>query len=554
MGKKIIVIGGVGGGANAATKARRVDEGAEIIIYEKSPYVSFANCGLPYHIGGEIKQRDDLFLVSVERFANWYNVKVKIKHEVLKIDRSNKKLLIHNLDTDEQFWEDYDKLIISTGGTPYQLPIAGVDLENVKNLWTIQDMDQILAAMEDKSLQRVAVVGGGFIGLEMMEAFAARGYEVTLIEREEQILPAIDHEMTLMIDNHLKDHNVKVMLGRTIERFEGENGKVKKVVLDNGLEVEAELVVISAGVKPNLELLTDAGIELGETGAVKVDQHMQTNDPDIYAAGDIVETTNLLTGKKMRMPLAGPASKQGRVAGSNAAGGNLQFKGALGTFIVKICDLSAAKTGLTEKELKDGNLDYCVSYSVAKNHAGYYPGAEWMIIKLILEKPTGRIIGAQIVGPKGVDKRIDVLATAIQAKMTAEDLENLDLAYAPPYAPTKDPVIIAGMAAANMLRGEVETITVNEYHEALKSGEEIQLIDCRGIKDIDFTGRVPEAEVMPLEEFREWLEDIDPDVPVVAFCGIGYRSYMVYRILKHHGIKAKSLAGGYSMLAGKTPK
>jgi len=357
-----------------------------------------------------------------------------------------------------------------------------------------------------------------------------------------------------MIKLNLESHNVKLLLGKGVARFEGEGGKVEKVILDDGQAIEAQLVVVSVGVKPNLELLKEAGLELGETGGVVVNEYMQTNDPDIYAAGDIIETVNLVTGKKIRVPLAGPANKQGRVAGANAAGSKLTFKGVLGTFIVKICDVAAAKTGLSEKELAREGIDYFISYSATKSHAGYYPGSEWMIIKLIVEKETGRVLGSQIVGPKGVDKRIDVLATAIYAGLTVEDLEQLDLAYAPPFSSAKDPVIIAGMVAANMLRGELETINIKEFLEAMEKGEEMQLIDCRAIRDIDFMGRIPEADIMPIDELRDWIEDLDKDVPVVIYCGIGYRSYMAYRILKHHGFQVKSLSGGWSVLSGKTPQ
>lgn len=554
MGKKIVVIGGVAGGAGAATKARRVDETAEIIMFERSPYVSFANCGLPYHIGGQIEERENLFLVNPDRFKSWYNINAKVNHEVLKIDRKNKRVEVINHTTGEKFWESYDKLIIATGGSSIKPSIPGIDLKNIFNLWTVEDMDNILATLKDKSLKKAAVIGAGFVGLEMVEAFVDRGFDVTLVEKENQVLPAIDKEMTKRIDIELEKHGVKTILGNGVSKFEGKDGKVQKIVLENGEVLEVDIVVVSIGVKPNISLLEEAGIEIGEQKGVVVNESMQTNDPDIYAAGDIVESTHLVTNKKVRVPLAGPANKQGRVAGANAAGGNLKFKGVLGTFIVKIFDLAVAKTGLSEKELAKENIDYVISYSATKSHSGYYPGAEWMIIKLIIEKESGVVIGAQIVGPKGVDKRIDVLSTAIYAKLTVEDLENLDLSYAPPFSSAKDPVIIAGMVAANMLRGEVETINVNEFNEMLEKGEEIQVVDCRSISDIDMMGRIPDAEIMPVDEIREWFDDLEKDVPTVLYCGIGYRSYLGYRILKHHGFNVKNLSGGYSVWSGKTPK
>ena len=556
MNKKIVIVGGVAGGAGAATKARRVDETAEIIMFERSGYVSFANCGLPYHIGGQIPERDNLFLVSPDRFRKWYNIDARINHEVIKIDRANRKVQVKNHTTEETFWETYDKLIIATGGSSVKPPIAGIDLENIHNLWTVVDMDNILQVLSSSVIKKVTVIGAGFVGLEMVEAFVNRGLEVTLIEKDKQVLPAIDHEMTKKLQTKLEDENVKIILGQGVASFEGKDGKVAKIILDSGTSVEADLVVVSVGVKPNLHLLEDAGIKTGSTGGVVVNDYMQTNDPHIYAAGDIVESTHLVTGKKIRVPLAGPANKQGRVAGANAAGGKLKlkFKGVLGTFIVKIFDMAAAKTGLSEKEIAKEKIDYFISYSATKSHSGYYPGAEWMIIKLLVEKGTGRLLGAQIVGAKGVDKRIDILATAIYANLTVEDLENLDLAYAPPFSLAKDPVIIAGMVAANLMRGEVETINLNEFNDLLEKGEEIQLIDCRSISDIDQMGRIPDTDVMPVDEIREWFGDLDKDVPIVIYCGIGYRSYLAYKILKHHGFNVKSFSGGYSVWSGQTPK
>ncbi len=554
MKRKIVVVGGVAGGAGAATKARRVDESAEIVMFERGAYVSFANCGLPYHIGGQIQERDNLFLVSPDRFKKWYNIDARINHEVIKIDRSNRKVQVKNHTEGETFWESYDKLIVATGGNSLRPPIPGLDLENVHNLWTVQDMDSILNAMATKSIKKVAVVGAGFVGLEMVEAFVNKGMEVVLIEKDTQVLPAIDHEMTKKIQTELENKNVQIILGQGVTEFEGKSGKVEKVILEIGTTIDVDLVVVSIGVKPNLNILEDAGIKIGIAGGVVVNDYMQTNDPHIYAAGDIVESTHLVTGKKVRVPLAGPANKQGRVAGTNAAGGKLKFKGVLGTFIVKIFDIVAAKTGLSEKELAKEKIEYFLSYSATKSHSGYYPGAEWMIIKLLVEKGTGRILGAQVVGAKGVDKRIDVLATAIYANLTVEDLENLDLAYAPPFSAAKDPVIIAGMVASNLLRGEIETININEFNAALEKGEELQVVDCRSISDIDMMGHIPDAEIMPVDEIREWFGDLDKDAPTVLYCGIGYRSYLAYRILKHHGFNVKNLSGGYSVWAGKTPK
>jgi NADPH-dependent 2,4-dienoyl-CoA reductase/sulfur reductase-like enzyme/rhodanese-related sulfurtransferase len=554
LSKKIVVIGGVAGGAGAATKARRVDEDAEVIIFERSPYVSFANCGLPYHIGGQIEERETLFLNNPQKFLDWYNIKVKVNHEVTKINPEQKTVEVINHSTGEKFSESYDKLIVSTGGSPIKPPIPGIDKKHIHNLWTVQDMDDIKAIIEKEKPHKAAVIGAGFVGLEMVEALAERGIDVTLIELLEQVLPPLDPEMSIPVTEHLKEKGVEVILGDGVQSFLGDE-KVEKIQLKSGKTVEADFVIVSIGVKPNVEILKDAGIQLGDQGGVMVNERMETSVPDIYAAGDIVEVNHLVSGKKVRIPLAGPANKQGRVAGANAAGGNLEFKGVLGTSIVKIFDITAAKTGLNEKEASEEGLDFFVSYTVNKDHAGYYPGAEWMHVKTIVENETGRILGAQIVGPKGVDKRIDVMATAIYAGLTCFDLEQLDLAYAPPYSSAKDPVIIAGMVASNVLRGEIEIITPRELEEMLKSGEEIQVIDNRAMVDLDKDGVMEEADVIPIGEFREWYEeDIDKDKPVVVVCGIGYRSYLAYRILKQKGYNVKSLSGGYSTRIMRTPR
>lgn len=544
MGEKIVVIGGVAAGASAATKARRTSEDAEIIVFERGSYVSFANCGLPYYVGGEIRERGQLFLVTPEMFRQRFNIEVKINHEVVSINRAKKYVEVVDQASGRSFREPYTKLVIATGGTPVRPPIPGINLPGVSTLWTVPDVDSIMDTIAARRVDSVAIVGGGFVGLETAEAFINRGVRVYIVEMLSQVMTPLDPEMAGIISGHLQAQGAEVILGDGVARFLGRD-RVEEVELASGRKIKADLAVVAVGVKPELKLVMDSGLALGETKGVLVNGKMQTSDPDIYAAGDIVESTHLLTGKKVRVPLAGPANKQGRVAGANAASGNLEFEGVLGTMVVKVCDLTAAKTGFNEREAGEAGLDYFVSYTHNGDHAGYYPGAKPMVIKLLAEKGTGRVLGSQIVGYQGVDKRIDVLATAIYGKMNVKNLENLDLAYAPPYSSAKDPAIMAGFVAANVLRGEVEIMTGAQLLEARERGEDLQVVDVRTEEEFE-RGHIPGAKHIPVDSMRERAGELDPGKTTVLYCGVGYRSYLAYKILQARGFtKLKNFSGGF---------
>ncbi|MFZ3172649.1 MAG: FAD-dependent oxidoreductase [Carboxydocellales bacterium] len=544
MGEKIVIIGGVAAGASAATKARRTAEDAEIIIFERGDYVSFANCGLPYYVGGEIREREQLFLVSPEMFKQRFNIEVKVKHEVVSINRSEKYVEVLDQSTGASFNQPYTKLVIATGGTPVRPPIPGINLPGISTLWTVPDVDSIMQTIATRQVDTVAIVGGGFVGLETAEAFINRGVKVHIVEMLTQVMMPMDPEMAGIIAGQLEEKGAEVILGDGVAQFHGQS-RIEEIELASGRRIKVDLAVVAVGVKPELKLVTDAGLSLGETKGVLVNEKMQTSDPAIYAAGDIVESINLLTNKKVRVPLAGPANKQGRVAGANAAGGNLAFEGVLGTMVVKVCDITAAKTGLNEREATEAGLDYFVSYTHNGDHAGYYPGAKPMVFKLLAEKGTGRILGGQIVGYHGVDKRIDVLATAIYGKMTVKNLENLDLAYAPPYSSAKDPVIMAGFVAANVLRGEVELITGAQLLEGIKREEDIQVVDVRTDEEFNYK-HIGGAKHIPVDSLRNRVGELDPGKTTVVYCGVGYRSYLAYLILRAKGFsKLKNFSGGF---------
>lgn len=544
MTLRIVVVGGVAAGASAAAKARRENEFAEIIMLEKGEYVSYANCGIPYYLSGDINKRDHLFLVTPERFRERFNIDVRIRHEVTKVNASEKRVEGTNHATGESFRIPYDKLILATGGTPIIPPVPGVDLQNIVTLWTVPDVDKIKTYVGTFQPEDAVVVGGGFVGLEAVEALLNVGVKVTLIERLNQVMPPLDSELAGILSHHLAQKGVRVILGNGVAKFNGRIG-VEEVELADGQKIPTDLVIMAVGVKPMTDLAVDAGLQLGETGGVLVNERMETSVPDIYAAGDIVESVNLITGQKVRLPLAGPANKQGRVAGTNAAGGNKTFKGVLGSMIVKVCELVAAKTGLNEREALELGLDHFVVYTHPADHAGYYPGAQPMVIKLVVDKSTGRVLGGQIVGSTGVDKRIDVLATAIYGKMTVEDLEDLDLAYAPPFSSAKDPNNLAGMVAANIWRGEMASITPQEVATRLEDTN-FQVVDVRTPQEYQ-RNRIPGAVNLPLDDLRQRWRELDLEKETVVYCGVAYRSYLAYRILKQQGFKQlKNMTGGFN--------
>lgn len=540
---KIVIIGGVAAGASAATKARRANENAEIIVFEKGPYVSFANCGLPYFVGGDILRKSRLILVTPKLFREQFNIDIRINHEVIDIDPKSKNVTV--MHQGETIQESYDKLVLATGGEPIKPALPGINLPQVHTVFTVPDVEGI-KSMLTHGVESAVVVGGGFIGLEIAEALLKKGINTTLVERMSQLVTNFDPEFSLPVERHLQNIGLKIILGKSLKAIMGTD-KVEVVELEDGTLVKADMVIMSVGARPRLELAKKAGLKIGQAGGVLVDATMLSSDRHIYAAGDIVESLHLVSGKKERIPLAGSANKQGRVAGANAAGSKLLFKGVLGSAIIKAGDLTVARTGLNEKEAKELGMEYYVSYTPAFSHATYYPDSKSMIIKMVVEKFTGRVLGAQGVGWKGVDKRIDVLATAIYAKLSVFDLEQLDLAYAPPYASAKDPAIMGGMVAANILRGEVRTITPAQLNE-IKDQDDVLLVDVRTPQEFK-KGSIKGAILIPVVEIRTRYQELDNTKRVILYCEVGYRAYNACRFLLQKGYDVYNVSGGYDAYA-----
>jgi len=550
--RRIVVVGGVAAGASAATKARRTDEAAEITIFERGPYVSFANCGLPYYVSGDIHAPDDLLLMTPRRFAERFRIQVELEQEVTSIDRAGHRVEVQDLRTGNTRWVPYDRLILAPGGRPILPPISGIEQRGVFSLTTVPDAVELRAWARSRRVREAVVVGAGFIGLEAVEALLKLGLEVHLVEKLPQVMPQMDPEMATLLAGHLVERGARLHLGAEVTRFAGK-GRLEGVELSTGDVLPAQVAVVAIGVRPELTLAREAGLEIGASGGVAVDARMQTSDPDIYACGDVAEVSSRITGQRIRLPLAGPANKEGRVAGANAAGGNMVFPGVVGTSIVKVCELTAGKTGLSEREARIAGFDPLVSYTHPLDHAGYYPGARRMAMKLVADRESGRVLGAQIVGPQGVDKRIDVLATAIYGGMTVEDLEGLDLAYAPPYSSAKDPAIMAGFVVANQWRGEVQAVTAAEVAGQMERMEPPRLVDVRTVEEYE-AGHIPGAVSVPLEELRDSLERVPRDGPVTVYCVVGYRSYHAYKILEYHGYQVRNLSGGFTSWSQAYPE
>jgi CoA-disulfide reductase len=537
MAKRILIVGGVAGGASAAARLRRLDEKAEIIMFERGDYISFANCGLPYYIGGEIKSRDDLLLQTPESFYRRFNIEVRTRNEVTAIDPEKKQINVKNHSTGEAYIESYDKLILSPGAEPAKPPIPGIDLERIFTLRNVADTDLINDFIDKHKPGRAVIVGAGYIGLEMAENLQRRGMLVSIVEMVDQVLPIMDKEMAGFIQPELQKHDVTLRLNDAVTNFRPSNSMLA-VGLKSGTELTCEMVVLAMGVKPEVKLARQAKLEIGTTGGIKVNKQLQTSDPDIYAIGDAIEVRDFTLDNPMLVPLAGPANKQGRMAADNICGGNRQYNGTQGTSILKVFDLTVAMTGATEKTLAKTRIGYEKLYVHPASHAGYYPGAKQMHIKLLFSKPDGKILGAQIIGADGVDKRIDVFAVAIRAGMTVFDLQELELAYAPPYGSGKDPVNIAGFAAANILDGTVEI----KHFTELQKGDFI--LDVRTPGEF-VRGSVPGAKNIPVDDLRGRLDELPMDKTIHVYCGVGLRSYIAYRILKLNGFDVRNLPGGY---------
>ncbi|HHV98306.1 MAG TPA: CoA-disulfide reductase [Clostridiaceae bacterium] len=542
MGRKVVIVGGVAGGASAAARLRRLDEDVEIIIFERGEYISFANCGLPYYIGEVIKRKDKLIVQTPDEMKERYNIDVRIKSEVTKILPAEKKVEVYDISSGKTYTENYDKLILSPGAEPVRLPIPGIDSPGIFTVRNIPDTYRIKEFVDKNSPKRALVVGGGFIGLEIAENLHQRGIKVTIVELADHVIGSLDYDMAAIVHQHLKSKNIELYLKNAVKSFNHtENCIIAE--LTNGRQLKTDMVVMGIGVRPETKLAMEAGLRLGPTGGIYVDENMLTSDPDIYAVGDAVEVRDFISGNPALIPLAGPANKQGRIAADNICGRNEKYSGTQGTSIVKVFDITVASTGNNEKKLKKIGIDYEKSFTHSPSHAGYYPGAIPMSIKLLFDKKEGRILGAQIVGYEGVDKRIDVIATAIRARMTVFDLEKLELAYAPPYSSAKDPVNIAGYTASNILKNDSG---IFHWHDvaAIDMNKSV-LIDVRTPAEYSL-GTIEGAINIPLDELRDRLGEIPSDKDLYIFCQAGLRGYIAYRILVQKGFKnVRNLSGGY---------
>lgn len=539
---KVLIVGGVAGGASAAARLRRLDENAEIILFEKGEYISFANCGLPYYVGEVIKERDKLLVQTPENMAKRFNIDVRIKSEVVKILPDKKTVVVCDLTSNTQYNEPYDKLILSPGAEPIKPDIPGIDDDRVFTLRTIPDTYRLKDYVDQHKPRRAVVVGGGFIGLEVAENLHARGINVTIVELADHVMGQLDYEMAAIVHNHLRSKNVELYLNDGVKAINPLKDHLA-VELGSGRKIEADMVVLSIGVRPDVKLAREAGLAIGQRGGIKVDQYMRTSDPDIYAVGDAVEVKDFVSGQDALIPLAGPANKQGRIAADNIAGRSSAYDGTQGTSVVKVFDMTVASTGDNERQLQRSGIKYQKSIIHPNSHAGYYPGALPMSIKLIFSPDDGKILGAQIVGYDGVDKRIDVISTAIRAGMTVYDLEKLELAYAPSYSSAKDPVNMAGFVAANILKGDCDVFHWNEVDA--RDRDKTVLIDVRTPLEYSM-GTIDGAINIPVDDLRGRLGEIPKDKEILVFCQVGLRGYLATRILKQHGFaNVKNLSGGY---------
>jgi len=536
---RLIVVGAVAAGTSAAAKARRNDESAEIVIYDKDSFISYSACGMPYFIGGEIDSADKLTPRNPEFFKSKYNVDILIRHEVLSIDAQNKTLEILNLSTGETFKDFYDKLIIATGASSVLLPIKGVDQRNVFTLRNIGDMNRIKAYINEFSPKSAVIVGTGFIGLEVCENLKRLGIEVTLVERLPQVTPGLDEDMAVYVEDHLRKNGVTVLTGTSATEI-----REDRVLLNDGREITADFILLSAGVRPNTELAVHAGVELGVTKAIKVNEKMMTNIKDIYSCGDCSEQFHIVTGKPVYRPMGSTANKTGRIAGDVVTGGSLTFRGILGTGIFKIFGMTVALTGLSERDAKNEGYEVEVCHNIKPNKPEYMGGQE-MVIKGIADKETGRLLGAQIVGYEGVDKRIDVFVAAITYKANVADLFHLDLAYAPPFSTTKDPVMYTGMILDNAINRNRKLITADNLVSLMESGESYQLIDVRTSSQYE-TDHIETAVNMPHEKLRDMLKELDPNVTTALYCNKGVTGNAAQNILINNGFKdVYNISGGH---------
>lgn len=539
---KILIVGGVAGGATAATRLRRLSEENEVIIFEKGQYVSFANCGLPYHISGTIDKRDALLLQTPESLKERYNLDVRVFTEVLSIYTVDKKVSVKNLQTGEIYLENYDKLLLSQGAEPIKPPFEGIDSDKIYTLRNIPDMDKIVA--KTKNAQNFVVVGGGFIGLEVAENLIEAGKSVKLVELGNQVMAPVDFDIASFVHEKAKQKGLELLLNVGVEKF-NDKGETIEVFLNNGTSVETDAVILAIGVKPETKLAVEAGLEIGETRGILVNEFMQTSNPDIYAVGDAIEVAHFINNKKVLIPLAWPANRQGRIVADNIVLGNqYKYTGSLGSSILKFFELSVASTGLNEKTLKKFGIPYKTAIVTRGHHAGYYPGAKNMVLKVIFDE-NGKIFGAQAVGEAGVDKRIDVIATAIKGNLTVYDLPEIEITYAPPFNSAKDPVNIAGYAAENILKGDLEMVNYDEFWDFVKENDAV-ILDVRTSKE--FSGGAIEGAInINVDDLRANLENLDRNKVYAIYCQVGLRGYLANRIMRNNGFRAVNLNGGYNL-------
>lgn len=540
--KKIVIIGGVAGGATAAARLRRLDEQAHIVMVERGEYISFANCGLPYYIGGIITDRNKLMVTDSAAMSARYRIDVRTQTEARRIDPDKQEVELYSFRENKAYIEHYDDLILSPGALPIRPPIEGIDDPRIFTLRNIPDTDTIAAFIREQKPKRALVVGGGYIGLEMAESLHHAGIQVTICEKLEQVMMPLDFEMAALVHQHMQVRNIEFYLNDGISRFESHSDRIE-AVLESGKVIPTDMVMFSIGARPEVKLARDAGLKIGDVGGIWVDDALRTSHEHIYAIGDAIETTHLVTGEKFLVRLAGPANKQGRIVADNICGRQEQYKGSLGTGIVRVFDIAVGSTGANEKMLKKAGMQYRASLTHSASHAGYYPGAVPVSIKLLFTPKEGKILGAQVIGLDGVDKRLDVLVTAIMSGATVKELEELDLAYAPPYGSAKDPVNIAGYVAHNIIKGDVQAAYWYDVDRICEEGT-CFILDVRTPRECQL-GKVPTSVNIPIDELRDRLDELPKNRRILVYCQVGLRAYLACRMLTQHGFDAYNLSGGY---------
>ncbi len=549
---KYLIVGGVAGGATTAARLRRIDEHSEIIIFERGEHISYANCGLPYYIGGIITERDDLFVQTVESFSTRFNLQVRNMSEVTAIDREKKEVAVKDLRTGSIYTESYDKLVLSPGAEPLRPPLPGINQEGIFTLRNVPDTDRIKKYIDTRHPRHVVVVGAGFIGLEMAENLHRQGINVTIVEMADQVMTPLDLSMASLVHQHLKVNNVEFYLQLAVSSFDTEDNRIV-VRLSSSRAIKTDMVILSIGVKPDSHLARESGLETGKTGGIQVNEYLQTSDKNIYAVGDAIEFANPVTGSQMITYLAGPANKQGRIAADNITRGNKKkYRGSVNTAIAKVFDITVAATGVSGKQLSQMNIPHISSITHSSSHAGYYPGAMPMSVKICFSPTDGRLFGAQIVGFDGVDKRIDLFSSTIRNGGTVHDLAEIEHAYAPPYSSAKDPVNIAGMVAENILDGTMKIVSWRDVAKDIFG--DMFLLDVRTLVEYQL-GTIEKAVHIPLDELREHLDEIPHDKKIIVFCGVGLRAHVACRILMQSGFsEVYNLSGGLKTFETATQK